>query len=51
MQPDELISEPLDLLMLALGTGVVGAVLFLVANLIMKAIGMDINKHAHQTRR
>lgn len=51
MEPNELISGPGDLLMLALGAGVVGGVLFLIANLIMKALGMDINEHAHETRR
>lgn len=51
MQPNELVSGPGDLLMLALGAAVVGGVLFLVANLIMKAIGMDIDQHAHETRR
>jgi hypothetical protein len=51
MQAHELISGPGDLFMLALGAGVVGAVLFLVANLIMRAIGMDINEHARETER
>jgi len=50
MQPNEIISGPGDLFILALGAGIVGGVLFLVANLIMKAIGMDINQHARDTR-
>jgi hypothetical protein len=51
MQSNDLISGPSDLLMLALGAAVVGGALFLIANLIMKAIGIDINQHAHETRR
>lgn len=51
MQPNVLISGPWELLMLALGVAVVGGFLFLVANLVMKAIGMDINQHANETMR
>jgi hypothetical protein len=36
---------------LALGSCAVGAVLFVVANLIMKSIGMDINEHAREPSR
>jgi multisubunit Na+/H+ antiporter MnhC subunit len=51
MQPNELVGGPRDLLMLALVVVGVGAVLFLIANLIMKVIGLDINEHAYETRR
>ncbi len=49
MQPNELINGPVDLLMLAVGLGIPGVVLFGVANLIMKMIGMDINEYARET--
>jgi hypothetical protein len=51
MQPHELINEPSDLLMISIGFIVAGVVLFVVANLIMKMIGMDINKYARESER
>jgi len=51
MQNSELISSPSNLLMLAAIIGGVGIVLFILANLIMKATGDDINLHARESWR
>jgi len=51
VQNSELISGPSNLLMLAAVIGGVGIVLFILANLIMKATGGNINVHARESRR
>jgi len=50
MQNSEFINSPVDLLILAVVMGVVGIVLFILANVIMKATGDDINVHARESR-
>jgi hypothetical protein len=51
MERPELISGPGDLLILALVAGVAGTLIFVVANLILKASGIDVNEHARRTER
>lgn len=51
MQSNDLIGGPGELFILALVVGVAGTIFYLMANLIMKAIGMDINEYAHETSR
>ena len=50
-QVNELINSPVDLLVAAAVIGVIGGILFGLANLIMKATGDDINKHARESER
>ena len=51
MQGSELINSPGDLLILAAVAGVVGGILFLIANVIMKATGDNIGRQARKSRR
>ena len=51
MQPNELINTPGDLLILALGVGIAGALAFGLANLIMKLFGDDIQTHARESEK
>lgn len=51
MQPNELISSPRDLFVTAVVIGIIGGILFGLANLIMKMTGDDINKHARESER
>ena len=47
----ELINSPVDLLFAAVVIGVIGGILFGLANLIMKVMGDDINKHFRESER
>jgi len=50
-QTNELITGPRDLLVVSLVAAGVGFLSFLLSNLIMKAIGLDINEYARETER
>lgn len=51
MQSNEIINSPGDCWILAAVAGVLGGILFLIANLIMKATGDNIDRHARESRR
>ena len=50
MESNELLSTPGSVLVAGIVIGIIGLTLFLIAKLVMKIIGLDINDYADETR-